>query len=139
MLSVNVKRLAAIDLYGSSGTSLRRRIILAEFIAGLAVMVALGIWLATGASSLSTRIFGIWLIGAGLNYAPLAAYGIALSRPGALATELAGVDAARELRRYTVLQLWILVPLALIAIAVITPARKSSTGQCELDHKQSAQ
>src|SRR5450756_1522929 len=36
---VNVKRLAAIDMHGTSGTSLRRRIILAEFTAGL---VALG-------------------------------------------------------------------------------------------------
>jgi hypothetical protein len=127
MPCVNVRRLAAIDMYGTSGTIRRRRVILAEFIAGLAAVVALGIWLVTGASSLSARILGIWLIGAGLNYAPLAAHAVMLSRPGALDAELAGVDTGRELRRYTVFQLWILVPLSLIAIAVITPGRKPGT------------
>ena len=127
MPCVNVRRLAAIDMHGTSGTNRRRLIILAEFTAGLAGAMALGIWLVTSASTLSTRIFGIWLIGAGLNYAPLAAHAIALSRPGALDAELAGIDTGRELRRYTLFQLWILVPLSLIAIAVITPGRKTST------------
>jgi hypothetical protein len=70
MPGVNVKRLAAIDMHGSRGTTRRRRIILAEFTAGLVVMVALGIWLVTSAPSPGTPILGAWLIGAGLNYAP---------------------------------------------------------------------
>jgi len=94
----------------------RKRIILAEFIAELAATVALGSWLAVEASGLGTRIFGIWLIGAGLNYAPLAVYAILLGRPGALDAELAGVETGQELRRYSVLQLWILVPLSLVAM-----------------------
>jgi hypothetical protein len=124
---VNVKRLAAIDMYGTNGKIRRRRIILTEFTAGLAALLALGAWLVTAASSIGTLIFGIWLIGAGLNYAPLAAHAIALSRPGALDAELAGVDTGRELRRYTVFQIWLLVPLSLIAFAVSTPGRKAST------------
>ena len=60
----------------------------------------------------------MWVIGAGLNYLPLAAYSIMLSRPGVLEAELADVDTGRELRRAGVLQLWILVPLALVAVAV---------------------
>jgi hypothetical protein len=43
---------------------------------------------------------------------------ISLSRPGALEAELANVDTGRELRRYSVLQLWIVVPLSLIAMTV---------------------
>jgi hypothetical protein len=39
-----------------------------------------------------------------------------LSRPGALEAELADVDTAQELRRYSVLQLWILVPLSLVVM-----------------------
>jgi len=105
-------------MYGTTGTARRQRIILAEFTAALAATVALGTWLLIGASGLGTRIFAIWLIGAGLNYAPLAAFAISLSRPGALQAELANVDTGRELRRYSVLQLWILVPLSLIAITV---------------------
>lgn len=124
---MNVKRLAAIDMHGASGTSRRRRIILAEFTAGLAALLALGTWVAVDALGVGTRVFGIWLIGAGLNYAVLAGYAIALSRPGALSAELAGVDTARELRRYTVFQLWILVPLSLIVIAVISPSCKTGT------------
>ena len=115
---MNVRRLAAIDMYGAQGTTRRRRIILAEFVAGVVALVAFGIWLAASASGLGGRVLGIWMIGAGLNYAPLAAYAIALSRSGALNAELAGVDTGRELRRYSVLQLWIFVPLSLVILAV---------------------
>ena len=125
MPGVNVKRLAALDMYGATGTTRGRRIVLAEFIAAVAATMALGIWLVTGASGLGARIFGIWLIGVGLNYAPLAAYAISLSRPGALDAELVGVDTGRELRRYTVLQLWILVPLSLIVMTALR--RKTGT------------
>jgi hypothetical protein len=91
---------------------------LAEFVAGVVVSVAFGIWLMAHASGPTVRVLGIWAIGAGLNYAPLAAYAISLSRPGALNAELAGVDTGRELRRYSVLQLWIFVPLSLVVLAV---------------------
>jgi hypothetical protein len=120
MAQVNVRRLAAIDMYGSRGTSRRRRIILAEFVAGVVVAVAFGSWLVASSSGLGGRIFGIWMIGAGLNYAPLAAYAIVLSRSGALDAELAGVDTGAELRRYSVLQLWIFVPLSLVILALRT-------------------
>jgi hypothetical protein len=118
MAGMNVRRLAAIDMYGARGTTRRRRIILAEFAAGAVFAVAFGIWLAANASGIAGRVLGIWIIGAGLNYAPLAAYAIALSRSGALDAELAGVDTGRELRRYSVLQLWIFVPLSLVVLAV---------------------
>ena len=124
---MNVKRLAAIDMYGSRGTVRRKRIIRAEFTVALAATVALGIWLAVEASGLGTRIFGIWLAGAGIDYAPLAVYAILLSRPGALEAELAGVDTGQELRRYSVLQLWILVPLSLVAMTA--QGRKPAPGQ----------
>ncbi len=135
---MNVKRLAAIDMYGGRGTVRRRRIIRAEFTVALAATVALGIWLAVGASGLGTRILGIWLIGAGINYAPLAVYAILLSRPGALEAELADVDTGRELRRYSVLQLWILVPLSLVAMTA--QGRKPAPGQLRrTDSRRSGQ
>jgi hypothetical protein len=43
---------------------------------------------------------------------------VALLRPGALSAELAGVDIDRELRRYSVLQAWLLVPLVFLVLAV---------------------
>jgi hypothetical protein len=118
MAGVNVRRLAAIDMYGARGTARRRRVILAEFTGGAVVMVAAGVWLTAFSAGLGGRVFGIWIVGSGLNYVPLAGYAIALSRPGALDAELAGVDTARELRRYSVLQLWIFVPLSLVVLAV---------------------
>jgi hypothetical protein len=114
---VNVRRLAAIDMYGTRGTARRKRIILAEFLLGFIGMVGIGIWVMTHAPDLGTRVIGLWLLGAGLNYAPLAVYAALLSRPGALDAELAGVDPGQELRRYSVLQLWILVPLSLLGVA----------------------
>jgi len=114
MAGVNVRRLAAIDMYGTRGTPRRRQIILAEFVAGVIASVVFGVWLVAYAAGPGGRMFGIWVIGAGLNYAPLSAYAIALSRPGALTAELADVDTGRELRRYSILQLWILVPLSLV-------------------------
>ena len=115
---MNVRRLAAIDMYGARGAPRRRRIILAEFIAAAVVMVAFGVWLAAFSSGLTGRVLGLWMAGSGVNYVPLAAYAIALSRPGALDAELAGADTGRELRRYSVLQLWIFVPLSLVGLTV---------------------
>ena len=63
------------------------------------------------------RAVGLWVLGAGLNYAPLAAHAVSLNRPGALDVELADVETGRELRRYSLLQLWIFVPLSLVALA----------------------
>jgi hypothetical protein len=54
-------------------------------------MVCVGVWILSQSSDTNGRLLGLWFIGAGLNYAPLAVYAIALSRPGALDTELAGV------------------------------------------------
>ncbi len=116
MPGVDVRRLAAIDMYGTKGTALRRRVVLAEFALALPGAVALGSWLVFGASGLGAHLFGIWIIGAGLNYAPLTAYAISLSRAGALEAELAGVDAGQELRHYSVRQAWLFVQLSLIAM-----------------------
>jgi hypothetical protein len=111
---MNVRRLAAIDMYGLYGTARRRRIIVAEFVLGVLVMVFVGVAILVAASSISGRVFGWWMTGAGLNYAPLAVHAIMLSRPGALDRELSGIDPGPELRRYSTLQFWIFVPLSLV-------------------------
>ncbi|WP_088989790.1 hypothetical protein [Micromonospora chokoriensis] len=115
---MNVRRLAAIDMHGSRGTIRRRRIILAEFLVGVVLMVTWGGWLLASSDGFGTRAFGLWLVGAGLNYAPLSVYALALMRPGALDAELADADIGGDLRRYTVLQLWVFVPLSLVVFAV---------------------
>jgi hypothetical protein len=113
---VDVKRLAAVDMRGMHGAVRRRRVILAEFIGGAIGITVVGTSLTASASSAGGMVFGLWVLGMGLNYVPLAVYAIRLARPGALDAELASVDVPRELRRYSLLQLWILVPLSLVAL-----------------------
>jgi hypothetical protein len=116
---LDVRRLAAVDMHGVAGTSRRRRLIRAEFLLGGAGCVALGAWAAAAAASPGWRVAGAWVVGVGVNYAALAWQAALLSRPGALEAELAGVDIHSEIRRYSYLQFWVVVPLALAALAAL--------------------
>lgn len=53
MPAMNVRRLAAIDMYGTRGTARRRRIILAEFLAGAVALVAFDTWEQASSSGLA--------------------------------------------------------------------------------------
>ena len=57
-VDVDVRRLAAIGMYGTTGTVRRRRIILAEFIAGTVGLVMVGAWLAGPVSAWATACLG---------------------------------------------------------------------------------
>lgn len=118
MFLVDVRRLAAVDMHGLAGTRLRRRVILAEFIVGAVGCMVLGLLAATRANGAQWRVLGAWLAGIGVNYVALTLHALSLSRAGALDAELAGVDVGRELRRYTYLQVWIVVPLLLLVLAL---------------------
>jgi hypothetical protein len=89
MAGVNIRRLAAVDMYGTRGAKRHRRIIRAKLITGAVVMVAFGVWLAAS----SGRAVRFCIIGCGLDNALLA-----VRRPGALDAELVGVDIGRDLR-----------------------------------------
>ena len=121
---VNVRRLAAADMYGTKGSPRRRQIIRAEFFVGAAGCITLGTLALLSGSGL-WLVLGGWLIAIGVNYVPLAAYAQALSRPGALEAEFAGRDPWRELRRAGVGQLWLLVPLA-VDVAALAQGRRRS-------------
>jgi len=105
-------------MYGGSGSRLRRCLVLAEFAVAALGGLALGGWILTALASVGGVIFGIWLIGTGLNYVPLAAYAIVLTRSGALEAELSEVDVSRELRYYTARLFWLFVPLAVVVMAI---------------------
>jgi len=116
---MDVRRLAAVDMHGAAGRPTRRRLILAEFVLGFAAMVGIGVWMLLLTNGVGWRVIGVWFVGVGLNYLPLALHALDLSRPGVLDKELAGADVRAELRRYTALQLWVFVPLALVLFAVV--------------------
>jgi hypothetical protein len=115
---MDVRRLAAVDLHGAAGRPVRRRIILAEFVLGLVLMVAVGIWMLFFTRSVGWWVLGAWFVGVGLNYLPLSLHALDLSRPGRLEAELAGADLGAEGRLYTRVQLWVFVPLALVVFAL---------------------
>jgi hypothetical protein len=115
---LDVRRLAALDMWGAAGTGRRRRLIRAEFVLGVVGCTGLGISvLATGSGWM--RLLGIWFVGAGINYVPLAWEARSLSRPGALEAELRGIELRQELRHAAVQQLWIAVPLAVAVFALL--------------------
>jgi hypothetical protein len=108
-------------MWGTAGTRRRRRLIRAEFVIGVVGCIGLGVLaLATGSGWMP--LIGIWLVGIGLNYVPLAIYAQRLSRPGALEAEVGDVDVRRELRRVGAQSLWIAVPFV-VAVAAIRTAR----------------
>ena len=123
---IDVRRLAAIDMYGRHGSKRRRRLILAEFVLAAIDIPLLGLTLVQAASV--PRVFlGAYLIGVGLNFVPLALHAISMSRAGRLGTELVGVDVAAELRRYTAKHLFIGIPLLMLVfgVAQFAPSRRA--------------
>lgn len=114
---LDVRRLAAVDMYGTSGSARRRRLVRAGFIIGAAGCILLGV-LTLMSGSGWTIALGLWLVAIGVNYVPLAISAQSLSRPGALKAELADVDLPRELRQAGARQVWILVPLAVVLAAI---------------------
>jgi hypothetical protein len=118
MVFLDVRRLAAADMWGTAGTLRRRRLIRAEFVVDAVGCTALGVVSLVSGSGW-VDLLGVWLLGAGINYVPLALEAQSLSRPGALEAELHGLDLRHELRRAGVRQIWIAVPLA-VAIAALS-------------------
>ncbi len=118
----DVRRFAALDMFGTAGTRRRRRIVRAEFIVGTVGLFALeAVQLADGG-----WLLGDWLTGAGLNYLPLAVHAVDLWPPGRLEAELAGVDVRAELRRYGWLQLLLLLPLVVAVVGAAQARRRRS-------------
>lgn len=131
MPRLDVRRLAAVDMYGTAGARWRRRVIVAEFIVGALGGIAPGLWIALSSRTVGLQLFGALLIGMGANYLVLALHAVSLSRPGALDAELAGADIRAELRYYGLAQLWVVIPftVAVFALAQLgRPPRRVEPG-----------
>lgn len=120
------RRLAAVDMYGKHGSRWRRRIIRAEFVAGVAGCISLGI-LTVVTGSGGWIALGVWLIGAGANYVPLAFEAQRLSRPGALEAEIASVEMRAAQRTAAKASLWIAMPGALLVAAVVSGGKRAQS------------
>jgi hypothetical protein len=123
-LRIDVRRLAALDMWGSAGARWRRWVILAEFLLGVVGITAVGVALLRSGGAGGTAL-AWWSFGVAANYAPLSWYALAFIRPGALEDEIEGVDVFAELRHYTLAQLWVVVPLLFVVLAVAQSRRRS--------------
>ena len=120
-MALNVRKLAALDmaLHG-------KRFILIEFGLGvLACAVLGGLSLAQGLRLLRNGfnwqfVLGVVLLWIGLNYVPLFIHAVDLAGCGRAREEAGHELASREvLRKYSVQQLWILVPFAVVVLDLI--------------------
>jgi hypothetical protein len=98
-------------MHALKGTDLRRRVIIAEFVLAAAGGLAIGLYLLLGVGGTVSTVVGLYAIGVGANYVPLAIHALSLRRPSRLREELLGVDLNGELRYYTLAQFWVFVPL----------------------------
>lgn len=115
---VDVRRLAAVDLHGVKGAGLRRRVIISEFVLGAIGGIGVGLVLLLAIGGTAGIVVGVWAIGIGANYVPLALHTISLRDPADLREELAGADIRAELRRYTGTQFWVFVPFLFVGLAL---------------------
>jgi hypothetical protein len=117
---IDARRLAAADMWGRAGTLRRRRLIRAEFVIGAIGCTIFGVLVLAGSNDTAWKVVGVWLVGAGVNYVPLALYARSFSRPGALEAELRDRDLRRELRKAGTQQFWIGVPFVVAVAALLT-------------------
>ena len=110
-------------MWGTRGSRRRRALIRAEFVVGALGCLALGVIALASAGSAFWFAVGVWLVGAGANYVPLALYAQSLSAAGRLEAEIGDGDVREELRRAGVQQFWIAVPFAVAAAAVAAEVR----------------
>jgi hypothetical protein len=113
----SVRRFAAIDIYGASGTRRRRQIVAADFVLSIAGLIALAVTLVAH----SGWLWATWALGCAVNYGALAVHVVALYPQGRLEAALEGVDVRSDIRRYSIAQLLLFVP-ALIAVIAATQA-----------------
>jgi hypothetical protein len=118
---IDVRKLAALDivLHGA-------RLIVAEFAVGVLLCGALGagityagVFAGRDRSPFAIGI-GVYLLGVGLNYLPLLLYALVIARRGSAREEVARELSERDryVRRYSLQQFLLLVPLVVPALAI---------------------
>lgn len=120
---VNIRRLVALDifLHGS-------RFILIEFGVGTPAIILVGLWLTLTGTSV---ILGIYFFLTGVNYLPLLIYAILIVKKHSAESEVKNGLAQNPhyVRKYSLQQLVIFIPLAIVAVALIQETQKSSKKQ----------
>lgn len=121
-VALDVRKLAALDMAVHG-----KRFIVIEFgvgVAGCLVLGALSVIAGLRSGTAWEVILGVALVWIALNYVPLFIHAIDLARAGSARREAASeIDNPDLLRGYTLRQLWILVPLAVVVMDIAQRAR----------------
>ena len=114
-LVLNPRKLAAIDI-----VFLGARLIIAEYAIGVLVAPALGVLTLLRSSSSWQLALGIYLILLGINYVPMLAYAVAISRGRTAQAELSDelADKRQAMAKYRRQSVFLLVPLVVPVIAL---------------------
>jgi len=123
---IEVRKLAAVDM-----AWLGARIITAEYALGILLPLALGIFslragLGASRPSLWQVGLGVWLLGIACNYVPLFLYAVSIGRAGTLKAE--GEPEIAHAPRYGAQQVMILVPLLVVALALMQESSRRRHG-----------
>lgn len=96
-LVINIRKLAAIDIlfFGS-------KLILAEFGAGVLLSTALGIFVLVHGHSFWQAVLGVYLVCLGINYIPMFAYAVDITRKQSAREEIAQelADKGKAMSKY---------------------------------------
>lgn len=128
---ISVRKLAALDIVSHGSMRILIEFTVGVLLAGFLGLLFLSRGLPPGPNySLVPTFWGCALLGIGLNYLPLLIYAITISRlksaQDEIASELADPDAYR--RTYTLQSaIFILVPFALLILAIVQEARWSQS------------
>src|SRR5580765_3347404 len=103
---INIRKLAAIDI-----VFLGSKFILAEFAAGVLFSTALGIFVLVRGHSFWQAVLGVYLVCLGINYVPMFAYAVDITRKQSAREEMAEelADTRKAMSKYRGQSLLLLV------------------------------
>jgi hypothetical protein len=117
---MNPRKLAAIDI-----VFLGSKLIIAEFASGVLLCVALGVFVLYRGHSFWQLALGLYLISLGINYAPMLAFAVAITRQQSARAELGDElkDEHRAMAKYRRQSVLLLVPLLVPILALVQQRR----------------
>ena len=115
MLPFKPRKLAAIDI-----VFLGPKLIIGEFASGVLLCAALGTFVLFRGHSFWQAILGLYLISLGINYVPMLAYAVAITKRHSAEAEMGDelMDERRAMVKYRRQSLLLLVPLLVPMLAL---------------------
>jgi hypothetical protein len=120
---IEIRKLAAVDM-----AWLGAGVVVVEYALGVVLPIVVGALsiragLAQNHPGNWQTVFGVWLLAIAANYIPLFLYALAIARAGTVQVE--GGPELRFARRYGLQQLMILLPFAVVAVAIAQERSRS--------------